>query len=65
MFDALYSRDVRISLDDCRFRFLYSVKLDEAVLAMNPEGAAEMREQTTALEVADTVLDVRHAFLQV
>lgn len=58
-------RNAHRTLDDGRLCFLYSVKLDADVLVLEPDAAAEMEEQATALEVADSVLDVRHAFLQV
>lgn len=33
-------------------------------MALDPEVAEEMESQAAALEVADSVLDVRHAFFQ-
>lgn len=45
--------------------FLYSVKFDPAVLWLDREGANELQGYASALEVADSVLDVRHAFFQV
>lgn len=53
------------SLADSSLSFLYSVKLDAAVLSLNREASEEMEAQAAALEVADSVLDVRHAFFQV
>ncbi|CAM9890544.1 unnamed protein product, partial [Ectocarpus sp. 12 AP-2014] len=44
--------------------FLYSVKLDATVLSLDRRAAEELEAQTAALEVADSVLDVRHAFFQ-
>lgn len=52
-------------MGDSSMSFLYSVKLDAAVLSLAPEGMEELEAQTAALELADSVLDVRHAFLQV
>ncbi|CAM9693684.1 unnamed protein product [Hapterophycus canaliculatus] len=52
------------SLADSSLSFLYSVKLDPAVLSLDRAAAEELEAHTTALEVADSVLDVRHAFFQ-
>lgn len=52
------------SPDDCNLSFLYSVKIDPAVLALDPRVGKELDKHMTALEVADSVLDVRHAFFQ-
>ncbi|CAM9882083.1 unnamed protein product [Ectocarpus sp. 4 AP-2014] len=52
------------SLADSSLSFLYSVKLDATVLSLDRRAAEELEAQTAALEVADSVLDVRHAFFQ-
>ncbi|CAB1096352.1 unnamed protein product [Ectocarpus sp. CCAP 1310/34] len=52
------------SLADSSLSFLYSVKLDTRVLSLDQRAAEELEAQTVALEVADSVLDVRHAFFQ-
>lgn len=54
-----------ISLADSSLSFLYSVKLDETILAMDRCEAEELAARSAALEVADSVLDVRHSFYQV
>lgn len=53
------------SLADSSLSFMYSVKLDAAVLSLDQTAAAELEAQTAALEIADSVLDVRHAFFEV
>lgn len=53
------------SLADSSLSFLYSVKLDAAVLSLDRASMEELEAQTAALEVADSVLDVRHAFFEV
>lgn len=53
------------SLADSSLSFLYSVKLDAAVLSLDRAVAGELEAQAAALEVADSVLDVRHAFFEV
>ncbi|CAN0454721.1 unnamed protein product, partial [Ascophyllum nodosum] len=50
--------------DNSSLRFLHSVKLDASVLKCSTEEAKELEAYTAALEVADSVLDVRHAFFQ-
>ncbi|CBN79052.1 Hypothetical leucine rich repeat protein [Ectocarpus siliculosus] len=52
------------SLADSSLSFLYSVKLDATVLSLDRRATEELEAQTAALEVADSVLDVRHAFFQ-
>lgn len=49
---------------DSNLSFLYSVKFDPVVLSLDREGAEELEAHIAALEVADSVLDVRHAFFQ-
>lgn len=41
------------------------MKLDAAVLSLDRAAMEELEAQTAALEVADSVLDVRHAFFEV
>lgn len=41
------------------------MKLDENILAMDPSEAEELAARLAALEVADSVLDVRYSFFQV
>lgn len=41
------------------------MKLDAVVLSLDQKEAEELEAQAAALEVADSVLDVRHAFFQV
>ncbi|CAM9912668.1 unnamed protein product, partial [Scytosiphon promiscuus] len=53
------------SLADSSLSFLYSVKLDPVVLSLDKAASEELEAHTAALEVADSVLDVRHAFFEV
>lgn len=64
-FVACLYRLVEHSVADSHLSFLYSIKFDAAVLALDRKGAEELEAHVAALEVADSVLDVRHAFFQV
>lgn len=59
------SNRIYTSLADSSLSFLYSVKLDAAVLSLERTATEQLEAQTAALEVADSVLDVRHAFFEV
>lgn len=61
----MFPSDAEHRFEACRLSFLHSVKLDPAMLAVHDDAAVEMKQRAAALEIADCVLDVRHAFLQV
>lgn len=65
MLEHLPHSESSTSLADSSLSFLYSVKLDATVLSLDRRAAEELEAQAAALEVADSVLDVRHAFFQV